>query len=173
MTLLADCMLDSVPWLHFILFGTEKGNERENEWMLSWLSVSWKSWIVSHPNWCHFDLSINWLSASEGGMCTSVSSFSINITFCGKLSLVELVSFVGSFINASDTSGIPRTYSGPPKVENHSQIRHENPGSYKSGSCKQRKSMWQFTLLLFKWKTNIKLLKAYKYIIRQYLKGKW
>lgn len=138
MTLLADCMLDSFPWLYFFLFGIEKGNERENEWMFSWLSLFQKSWIVSHPNWCHFDLYINWLGGSEGEMCNFVLSFSTNIVFGWELSLVELVSSAGSFINVFDISGIPRTYSGPPKVESHCQIRHENPGSYKSGICKQQ-----------------------------------
>lgn len=61
--------------------------------------------------------------------------------FGGKLSLVELVSSAGSFKNVFDISGIPRAYSGPPKVESHCQIRHENPGSYKSGRCKQQ-NLW-------------------------------
>lgn len=62
-------------------------------------------------------------------MSKSISSFSINIMLGGELSLVEFVSSLGFFINASETSGISRTYSDPPKVENHSRIRHESPGS--------------------------------------------
>lgn len=62
-------------------------------------------------------------------MGNSISSLSINIKFGGKLSLAQYVISVGSFTNPFDTSGISGTYSDPPKVENHNQVRHKNPGS--------------------------------------------
>lgn len=70
-------------------------------------------------------------------MSNSISSFSINFMFGGELSLVELISSLGTFISAFDTSGITRTYSDSPKVENYSCITHENPGSWTTGRCKQ------------------------------------